>query len=110
VVLLVEAVRYKPESCEFDSQWCLWNFSLTESFRPHYDPGVDSACNRNEYQEYFLGDKGGWCIELTTLPPSYADCLEIWEPQPPRTLRTFPGLNGIALPKYYVTQNVIVQL
>jgi len=24
-------------------------------FRPHYDPGFDSASNRNEYQEYFLG-------------------------------------------------------
>ena len=24
------------------------------SFRSHYDPGVDSACNRNEYQEYFM--------------------------------------------------------
>ena len=23
-------------------------------FRSHYDPGVDSASNRNEYQEYFL--------------------------------------------------------
>jgi hypothetical protein len=22
--------------------------------RPHYGPGVDSASNRNEYQEYFL--------------------------------------------------------
>jgi hypothetical protein len=30
-------------------------FSLTYSFRPHYGPGVDSASNRNEYQEYFLG-------------------------------------------------------
>jgi len=36
--------------------------------------------------------KGGWCIGLTTLPPSCADCLEIWEPQPPGTLRTSPGL------------------
>jgi hypothetical protein len=27
---------------------------LTYSFRPHYGPGVDSASNRNEYQEYFL--------------------------------------------------------
>jgi len=26
-------------------------------FRPHYGPGVDSASNRNEYQEYFLGVK-----------------------------------------------------
>jgi len=28
-----------------------------KSFRPHYGPGVDSASNRNEYQEYFLGVK-----------------------------------------------------
>ena len=27
------------------------------SFRSHYGPGVDSASNRNEYQEYFLGVK-----------------------------------------------------
>jgi len=30
---------------------------LTWSFRSHYGPGVDSAPNRNEYQEYFLGVK-----------------------------------------------------
>jgi len=28
---------------------------LTEPFIPHYGPEVDSASNRNEYQEYFLG-------------------------------------------------------
>ena len=28
-----------------------------KSCRSHYDPGVDSASNRNEYQEYFLGVK-----------------------------------------------------
>ena len=26
-----------------------------KSFRSQYGPGVDSASNRNEYQEYFLG-------------------------------------------------------
>ena len=26
-------------------------------FRPDYGPGVDSASNRNEYEEYFLGVK-----------------------------------------------------
>ena len=26
-------------------------------FRSHYGPRVDSASNRNEYQEYFLGVK-----------------------------------------------------
>jgi len=27
------------------------------TFRSHYGPGVDSASNTNEYQEYFLGVK-----------------------------------------------------
>jgi len=39
-----------------------------------------SAYDRNEYQEYLPGGKGGWCIGLTTLPPLYADCLEILGP------------------------------
>jgi len=33
------------------------NFSLTQFFRPHYGPGVGSASNGNEYQEYLLGVK-----------------------------------------------------
>ena len=41
-------------------------------FRSHYGPGVDSASNRNEYQEHFLEGKGGRCVRLTTLPPSCA--------------------------------------
>ena len=28
-----------------------------KSFRSHYGPGVDSASNRNEYQDCFLGVK-----------------------------------------------------
>ena len=35
-----------------------------KSFRSHYGPGVDSASNRNEYREYFMGVKAasayGW--------------------------------------------------
>jgi len=46
---------YKLEGHGFDSQWCHWNFSLTSSFHPHYDPELYSASNRNEYKEYFLG-------------------------------------------------------
>jgi len=36
---------------------------LTQSFRPQHGPGVDSASNRNEYQEYYLGVKaaGAYC-------------------------------------------------
>jgi hypothetical protein len=32
-------------------------FHSHNPFRSHCDPGVDSASNRNEYQEYFLGVK-----------------------------------------------------
>ena len=46
--------------------------------------GVDSA-SKNEYQD-IPGGKGGRCVGLTTLPPSCAECLVIWEPQPPGTL------------------------
>ena len=92
VAHLFEALRYKPEGRGFDPRWCLWNFSLTQTFRPHYGPGVDSASNRNEYQGYLLVGKGGRCLGLATLPPSCADCLEIWEPQPPGTLRVCLGL------------------
>jgi len=54
--VVVKVLRYKPASRGSipDSvigivQW--------QSFRSHYDPGVDSASNKNEYQVYFLGVK-----------------------------------------------------
>jgi hypothetical protein len=40
-----------------------------------------------------MGAKGGRSIGLTTLPSSYADCLEIREPQPPGTLWSWIGPN-----------------
>jgi len=52
--------------------------------------GVDSASNRKEYHKYFMWRKG---VVLTNLPPSCVDCLEIWEPQPPGTLKACPGLH-----------------
>jgi hypothetical protein len=39
-----------------------------------------------------MSGKGGRFLGLTTLPPSFDDRLEIWEPQPPGTLWTCPGL------------------
>jgi hypothetical protein len=57
VAQLVEALRYKLEGRGFDSRWSHWNFSVTEPFRSHCGPGVDSASNRNEYQEFVLGVK-----------------------------------------------------
>ena len=96
VAQLVEAPRYKRQGRGFDSQWCHWNFSLTWPFRPHYGPGVDSASNRTEYQEYFLGGKGCRCVGLTTLPHSSADCLEIVNLLEPSG--SVQACNGIALP------------
>jgi len=58
----------------------------------HYGPEVDSVSKGNEYQEYFLGCKGGRCEGLTILPPSCADYLEIWEPQHSGTHWACPGL------------------
>jgi len=62
-----------------------------------------SASNRNEYQEYFLGGKGSRCVGLTTFPPSYADCLEIWVPhnllEPSGPVQ---ACNGIALSRHTV--------
>jgi hypothetical protein len=54
---VVKVLRYKSKGLWLDSRWCHWNFSFIKSFRPHYSPGVDSASNRNEYQEHFLGVK-----------------------------------------------------
>ena len=65
---VVKVLCYKSEGRWFDPSWCHWSFSLTS----HNGPGVDSASNRNEYQEHFLGGKGGRCVRLTTVPPSRA--------------------------------------
>jgi len=50
-------------------------------------PGAESACNRNEYREHFLGRKGGRCVGLTILPPSFCqlslnlEASTSWKPQ-----------------------------
>jgi len=89
-------------------------FIEIKSFRSHYGSGVDSASNRNEYQEYFLGVKSGRCVRLTTLPPSCAVVtkyggLNFLEPSGPvqvcngtaLTLR-FTYADGIIGPSYVV--------
>jgi len=84
---VVKVLCYKSEGSWFDPSWCQWIFHWhtvaqwlrccatnrkvagsipagvngffidIKSFRSHYGTGVDSASNRNEYQEYFLGVK-----------------------------------------------------
>jgi hypothetical protein len=43
-------------------------FQIYLTLQPHYGPVVDSAYNRNEYQEPIYINSGG--KGLTTLPPS----------------------------------------
>jgi hypothetical protein len=54
---VVKVLRYKPAGRGFDSRLCHRNFFVFLFFRSHYGPGVDSASNRNEYQEHLLGVK-----------------------------------------------------
>jgi len=56
---------------------------------------LDSASKGNKYQDYFLADKGGRYVVLANLPPSCAECLEFWEPQPAGALRACPGLQWV---------------
>jgi hypothetical protein len=46
------------------------DFPINLIFQQHYGPGVDSASNRNEYQESSWVIKGGRRVRLTTLPPT----------------------------------------
>ena len=58
----------QPEGLRFDSHWVVWNFSLTDSFRPHYGSGVDSASTRNEYFVHCRAGKH---------PHAHADCFKV---------------------------------
>jgi len=63
-------VRFQMMSFEF----------LIESFRSRYGPGIDSASNRNEYQEYFLGGKKRPVRKAENLSAILGHCYVIWEP------------------------------
>ena len=73
------------------------------TFRPHYGP-ESTQTNRNDYQENFLAGKGDRWVGLTTLPLSFADCLDVLEPQPPGILRACPGVytDSFSFPFTYV--------
>jgi len=67
----------------------------------HYGPGVDSASNRNEYQEYFLGVKaaGAYGLQPYHLHVPIvlkSGSLNLLEPSGP-----VQACSGIALPFYH---------
>jgi hypothetical protein len=53
--------------------------------------GSTQSLTEMSTRNIFLG-KGGRCVGLITLPPSCANFLKIWVPQPPGTLRACQGL------------------
>ena len=75
---LPETLHYKLEGLRLFSRWGHCVFSLTYSLWPHNGPGINSATNKDEYQEYFMGDKGGRCVGLTV-----AIIEKLWEPSVP---------------------------
>jgi len=80
-----------------------------KSFRSHYGPGVDSASNRNEYQEYLMGVKSGRCVRLATLPPS---CAVVTKSESLNFLEPFGSVqacNGTDLPFYITCSNKILK-
>jgi hypothetical protein len=84
VAQLVVALRYKLEVRGFDTRWChLRNPSGRIMVLGSTEP-VTEKSTRNIYC-----GKGGRCLGLTTLPPSYVYCREFWEPQPPGTCPGF---------------------
>ena len=62
-------------------------FSSIHSLQTSRGAGIDSACNGNENQEYFVRGKSGWCVGLTTLTSSmcrlswYLGASAFWNPQ-----------------------------
>jgi hypothetical protein len=49
---------------------------LTQSFQPHYVPGLDSASNRNEYHEYSWAERAAGVKDWQSHRHLWAECLE----------------------------------
>ena len=76
---VVKVLCYKSEGRWWITASVIAFFIEIKSLRSHYGPGVDSASNINEHQEYFLGKRRPVrkADNLTTI---LCRCHVIWEP------------------------------
>ena len=89
MALLVEALAYKPEGRVFDYRRGRCDF-MDLSFWPYYGHGSNQTVTQ------LRTSKGGRCLELTSLPPSCVNCLEILHLQLPGGLRAVQAYIRIA--------------
>jgi hypothetical protein len=69
---------------------CVTSWKVAGSIPDGHSPsGLTMALRSN--QPLKAASKGGRCVGLTIWPPSCADCLDVWEPQSPGTLRVCSG-------------------
>ena len=86
---LVEALLYKPRSIP---DGVIGIFHLHNSSGRTMTLGLTQPLTEMSTKSIsWEGGKGCRRVGLTTLLPSCADCLEIWEPHSPGTLRACPG-------------------
>jgi hypothetical protein len=88
---LVETLHYKPEGCGIDPDSVIRIFHLHNPSGRTMVLGSTQPLTEMSTRNVSWGE-GGRCVELITLLPKCVDCLKIWEPQPPGTLRTSQGL------------------
>jgi len=106
---LVEALRCKPEGRGFDSDGVIGIFHFSgRTMALGLNQPLTEMSTRN-ISWGGEGGKGGRCLGLTMLPPSYADCREIWKPQRPGNLRASPGLQWDYF-TFFLTQRCLVQV
>jgi len=85
---LVEAPRCKPAGHGFDSRWChLYNPSGRTTVLGSTQ-SLTEMSTRNVFWRQMRPVRGADFV-----PPSCADCLEIWKPQTPGTLTACPVLH-----------------
>jgi hypothetical protein len=70
----------------------LRDFSLTQSFWPHFVPGVDSYSNRNKHQGSSLEVNAAGALRCQPCRLHVPMVWESWEPQPPGVLGAYLDL------------------